>query len=350
MSTVEAIERFDCFGCSCSVLVTGDGPAGRAPQAARRACASMLEWHHGFSRFLPDSELSRLNRDERRCVPVSPMMGRLVEVARHAATLTDGLVDATLLGQIERAGYREDLHGSLDLGRALSEAPARTPAGGSSERAWEQLELDPDGPAVIRPPGLHLDSGGLAKGLFADVLAQTLSGHEAFAIDCGGDLAIGGRAGLARPIEVQSPLDGSVLHRYEFARTGVATSGIGRRSWLGEDGRPAHHLLDPRSGRPAYTGVIQATALAPSATLAEIHAKAAVLSGPSGAARWLRWGGVIVLDDGSYRVIEADRQPASTAPISSGAPWAAVAGADLSVATTTPIAHATNPAAIQNAR
>ena len=312
MSTVEAIERFDCFGCSCGVLVIGDGPAGRAAQAARRARASLLEWHHGFSRFLPDSELSRLNRDERRRVPVSPMMARLIEVARHAARSTDGLIDATLLGQLERAGYREDLHGSIDLGRALSQAPARTPAAGSAERAWERLELDPDGPAAIRPPGLQLDSGGLAKGLFADVLAQTLSGHEAFAIDCGGDLAIGGRGGLSRPIEVQSPLDGSVLHRYELAATGIATSGIGRRSWLGEDGRPAHHLLDPSSGRPAYTGVIQATALAPSATLAEIHAKAAVLSGPSGAARWLRWGGVIVFDDGSHRVLEADRRPSSS--------------------------------------
>jgi FAD:protein FMN transferase len=317
MSTVEAIERFDCFGCACGVLVIGDGPAGRAAQAARRARASMLEWHNGFSRFLPDSELSRLNRDPRRRVPVSPMMARLVEVTRHAASLTDGLVDATLLGQLERAGYREDLHGSLELGTALSKAPARTAARGSAERAWEQLQLDPDGPAVIRPAGLQLDSGGLAKGLFADVLAQTLSGHEAFAVDCGGDLAIGGSGGLARSIEVQSPLDGSVLHRYELARTGIATSGIGRRSWLDEDGRPAHHLLDPNSGRPAYTGLIQATALAPSATLAEIHAKAAVLSGPAGAARWLRWGGVIVLDDGSHRIVDAglprDRRSSSGA-------------------------------------
>jgi FAD:protein FMN transferase len=308
MSTVEAIERFDCFGCSCGVLVIGDGPAGRAAQAARRARTTMLEWHHGFSRFLPDSELSRLNHDERRRVPVSPMMARLVEVARHAAALTDGLIDATLVGQLEQAGYRTDLHDSLDLAEALSEAPARTPAAGSAGRAWEQLELDSDGPAVIRPPGLQLDSGGLAKGLFADVLAQTLSGHEAFAIDCGGDLAIGGSGGLARPIEVQSPIDDSVLHRYELSRTGVATSGIGRRSWQGEDGRPAHHLLDPRSGRPAYTGVIQATALAPSATLAEIHAKAAVLSGPADGARWLPWGGVLVFDDGSHRVVGAAAQ------------------------------------------
>ena len=50
---------------------------------------------------------------------------------------------------------------------------------------------------------------------------------------------------------------------------------------------------------------MQATALAPSAVLAEIHAKAAVLSGPDEGLAWLRWGGVLVLDDGSHRVVEA---------------------------------------------
>jgi thiamine biosynthesis lipoprotein len=84
----------------------------------------------------------------------------------------------------------------------------------------------------------------------------------------------------------------------------VATSGIGRRSWLDESGGPAHHLLDPATGRPAYTGIVQATALAPSALEAEALAKAAVLAGPARAPRWLRHGGAIVLDDGSHRVFQ----------------------------------------------
>ena len=83
----------------------------------------------------------------------------------------------------------------------------------------------------------------------------------------------------------------------------MATSGIGRRSWLGSDGRPAHHLLDPATGRPAFTGLVQATAVAPSALQAEVRAKAALLAGPREAARWLPDGGVLVLDDGSHRVL-----------------------------------------------
>jgi thiamine biosynthesis lipoprotein len=157
---------------------------------------------------------------------------------------------------------------------------------------------------VTRPVGVKLDSGGLAKGLFADVLAEELASHAGFAVNCGGDLLIGGAGAINRPIHVESPFDGSRLHTFNLRRTGVATSGIGRRAWLDSHGRPAHHLLDPASGRPAFTGVVQVTALAPSALMAEIQAKAAILGGPRSAGAWLSHGGVIVRDDGSHEVVE----------------------------------------------
>src|SRR5436305_9798778 len=103
----EAIERFPCFGGECSVRVAGHGPAGTARSAALHAKRQLLGWHRQFSRFEPDSELSRLNQDPRRTVPVSELMAQLVEAAAHAARNTGGLVDPTLVPEIERAGYRE---------------------------------------------------------------------------------------------------------------------------------------------------------------------------------------------------------------------------------------------------
>jgi thiamine biosynthesis lipoprotein ApbE len=203
----EVIDTFDCFGSSCAVFVVGAGSDGGAHDAVTRVRRKLLEWHKRFSRFLRDSELSRLNND-------------------------------------------------------------------------------------------------LAKGLFADVLAEDMASHHSFAINCAGDLTIGGAAGTMRPIVVESPFDGRPLHTFYLGRTGVATSGIGRRSWLDASGRPAHHLLDPSTGEPAYTGIVQVTALAPTALLAEIRAKAALLSGPRTASRWLPNGGVIVFDDGSHEVLE----------------------------------------------
>jgi thiamine biosynthesis lipoprotein len=158
---------------------------------------------------------------------------------------------------------------------------------------------------VTRPVGVRLDTGGLAKGLFADILAGELRRHASFAIDCAGDLRVGGAKAIPRPVRVASPFSDRVLHEFELSDAGVATSGIGRRSWLDSRGVPAHHLLDPSTGRPAFTGVVQATALAPTALGAEILAKAAVLSGPESARNWLPHGGVLVYDDGEFEVVDS---------------------------------------------
>src|SRR5205085_12531750 len=120
-------------------------------------------------------------------------------------------------------------------------------------------------------------------------------------VDCGGDLRFGGRT---RRLEVTDPFGGPVRHVFGVTDGAAATSGIGKRSWRDADGRPAHHLLDPSTGRPAFTGIVQATALAPTAVEAETLAKAALLSGPGGARRWLAHGGLIVFDDGSHAVVE----------------------------------------------
>jgi FAD:protein FMN transferase len=152
-------------------------------------------------------------------------------------------------------------------------------------------------------PGSGSTAAASPRGWFADVLAGALDRHAAFAVDCAGDLRLGGAAGVERPVQVESPFDRRVIHTFGLASGGVATSGIGRRSWLDVRGRPAHHLLDPATGRPAFTGLVQVTALAATALEAEIRAKAAILSGPDRARDWLGDGGVIVADDGGVDVV-----------------------------------------------
>ena len=248
---------------------------------------------------------------------MSPMLRRLIEVALTAAAETGGLVDATLGAEIERAGYASHFGASgIGLDYSLPVAAPRAPAGPSPVSPAQRIAIDADGSTVVREPGTIVDPGGIAKGVFADQVAASMSGFDAFAVDCAGDIRLGGRAGARRPTHVTSPFDGRPLHTFMLASGGVATSGITKRSWIDADGRPAHHLLDPRTGRPAYTGVVQATALAPTAAQAEVLAKAALLSGPERATEWLRYGGVFVRDDGSYEVLEpgrladACRQPA----------------------------------------
>jgi FAD:protein FMN transferase len=301
----EQIERFACFGSNCTVLVSGADARRTAAEAALDARRSLERWHEQFSRFLPGSELSRLNDDPREEVPVSALLARLVAAIGMAGRSSHGLVDATLLARLEAAGYERDLGEPLELAQALALAPARRPARANPAPGWQRLEVDLRSGIVRRPPGLRIDSGGIAKGLFADVLAAGLAKHRSFAVDCAGDVALGGCSDAVRQIHVESPLDRSVLHTFELAAGGVATSGIARRSWLDERGRPSHHLLDPATGRPAFTGIVQATALAPSALEAEIRAKCALLAGPPAARAHLPHGGALVYDDGSHEIVAA---------------------------------------------
>ena len=228
-------------------------------------------------------------------------MAALAAAVVAAAERTGGLVDGTLTRELEAAGYVAAPVRPLPLRLALPLVRRRAPATPSPDARWRRIRTTAG--SVRRPPGVALDSGGLGKGLFADLLAEQLADRRAFVVNCAGDLRLGGAE--ARPVRVASPFGEEILHTFALRGGGVATSGIGRRSWLGADGRPAHHLLDPATGRPAFTGVVQATALAPTALEAEVLAKAAVLSGPAGARAWLPHGGLIVLDDGTHEIVDA---------------------------------------------
>ncbi|HEY5390075.1 MAG TPA: FAD:protein FMN transferase, partial [Solirubrobacteraceae bacterium] len=192
------------------------------------------------------------------------------------------------------------------LTQALTAAPERQPARANSQQLWRQVAVDDLAGTVRRPAGIEIDTGGTGKGLCADALAHRLRGYSRFAIDCGGDLTIGGVGAQLDPypVEVEHPLTGETVRTLRVGKGGVATSGLNVRVWQDEQGRFAHHLLDPSSGLPAWTGLIGVTALAPSALEAETLSKTALLLGPLGARRVLaEHGGLVVHDDGDVEEI-----------------------------------------------
>jgi thiamine biosynthesis lipoprotein len=289
----ESRTSFPCFGGRVTIVASVD------PKELIPLRVLLESWHRRLTRFDPASELCRLNADPREEVEVSAIVACFAAAAIDAARRTGGLVDPTLVREIEAAGYTGDLGEPV----ALDRLQPRRAAGPSAHARWRQVRVDAMRRTVTRPPGVMLDSGGIAKGLFADLVAARLAQAASFAVDCCGDVRIGGRAALERTVNVDDPFaPGEPLHEFRVRDGGVATSGIGRRSWTGADGMPRHHLLDPSTGQPAYTGVVQATALAPAAAEAEALAKAALLSGEHA---WLtEHGGVLVLDDGSHLVVE----------------------------------------------
>jgi thiamine biosynthesis lipoprotein len=280
--------------------------------------ALFAEIERALSRFNPGSDLSRLNADPRACAPAGPLLRAAVAGALRAASLTGGLVDPTLLGALRRAGYGESRAHiePASLARALASAPPRRPARPHPAAEWRAVEVD-DGAGVIRrPPGLELDLGGSVKGWAADFVAARLARHGRCAVDCGGDLRVAAGSGAPWEVRVRHPLTGAIAHTLRVRAGGVATSGIDARLWERPEGDFAHHLIDPATGSPAWTGLAAATALAPTAMEAEALAKAALLSGPVAGRRLLqsRHGGVLVHDDGAVELVGRQRR-------SGGAPF-----------------------------
>jgi thiamine biosynthesis lipoprotein len=309
-------ERFSVMGARGRIVladrVAGDGPSPRLVRACEQARERLEELERRWTRFAPDSELSLLTADPRTVVPASPDVRALVRAGAWAGRASGGLVDITLGAQIAQAGY--DGHWSsapLPLPEALAAAPSRAVAAPEPAARWQALGVDRRAGTIRRLPGVVLDSGGVGKGLAADLVARDLAGLRSI-VEIGGDLALRHGGGPhPHDVVVAHPLTGAPVHTLRVGSGGVATSGIHRRLWRGPDGRPAHHLLDPSTGGPAWTGLIAVTAVGRSALEAEVLAKAALLRGPAGARATLAaQGGVLIREDGSSEVVPALRAAA----------------------------------------
>ena len=302
---------FDLFGTRVRLLVAApDAAPLDAHIAALRVQAHLNRLHNTLTRFDPASELSQLNRHTGETVAISPIMRDAIAAAINAAHISHGLVDPTVLPALERAGYVTSRAGRepAGLAAAIAAAPPRRAAHADPAGGWQNIELDAKAGTVRMPAGMRIDLGGSAKGMAVDIAARMLFFTPYFAVDAGGDMCLGGSEPALRTVRVEHPLHRECAYELTLAAGAVATSGLRTRVWRTDDGY-AHHLIDPATGCPAWTGVIQATALADTALEAETLAKTALLLGPDRGRELLaRGGGALILDDGEM-VLAGDLIP-----------------------------------------
>ncbi len=322
---------FDSMGCEVRLLI-GDPLPGSpsAWEAAQRERLFIERFDAALSRFKPDSELTAFNEDPRETVPASALLRQAVQAGLWAAERSGGLVDPTLGGAIVAAGYSESRAGVAPepLADALASAPERRPARPRQEAEWHRFAVDEEIGTIRRPPGVTFDTGGCGKGLAADLVAAHLRGYSRFVVDCGGDVRIGGFGSTLDPVPVHArhPIDDEPAAIFDVSAGGIATSGLDIRLWRLPDGAFAHHLLDPSTGSPAWTGLVGVTALGRTALEAETLSKAALLSGPGKGRDLLSArGGMLVHDDGHVEI--AGPVGAKLVGRRSGVPKASVAAA-----------------------
>jgi len=225
-----------------------------------------------LSRFRTDSELTALNRlaGTYQVVRVSRRLRTALATVDRAGRLTGGRFDARVLATLERIGE----HGApLDLPEA---PPAVTAAA-----------ADPRFPVIA--PGAPLDMGGVGKGLAlrwaAAAATPALPDDAGIMIEAGGDVVAAGvppgpgwLVGIEDPVTDQGP-DAPPIAVAALHGGSIATSSVRVRNWIGPDGAPVHHLVDPGTGEPARTGLVAVTVAGTDPAWSEVWSKALFLAG-----------------------------------------------------------------------
>lgn len=249
---------FDAIGTRWTI--TTDRPL--EPAVADRVAAVIADYDATWSRFRPDSGVSRIARGE--AVDLGPTAPGLLGLLDDLRARTDGALDPLVAASLEHLGY--------DAAVRLRAAPGYAPAPRAAVRV--------DGTVVSTSPPALLDVGSAGKGQLVDLVAAVLqeAGHAEAVVDASGDLAV---RGAPLRVALEHPFDPAAAIGVVEVRDGaIAGSAVNRRAWSDDGARRLHHVLDARTGRPVET-VAATWVLADSAMLADALATALFLVEPT---------------------------------------------------------------------
>lgn len=254
--------RFTVWGMSGTLLVSD-------PTAEVLAHETLWSWvqraDHAINRFVPTSEISRLNA-KGSLDNASDDFLMFLQAAQEVSELTNGLCDPTVLPALLAWGYDRDFEELSDLTPVVPEASLAS-AGIASVTVADRRVTSVSG----------LDFGASAKAFVADAIAVELESRTGVLVEIGGDVAVrtmGSEAPWAIGVAPDGPDERAP--RISVASGGVATSSMTHRVWSTSKGR-AHHIIDPRTGRPATSRWAAITVAAPSCLYANALATAGFL-------------------------------------------------------------------------
>lgn len=261
------------------------------------------------SRFDDSSDLMRANAQPGEWAQVSPACFGAIELAHAAYERTGGAFDPRVLRTLSAMGYDRSLNFA---------AGGVTTSAGDLPEAWAAQSwipgLDPVGMRV-RLGADPIDLGGIGKGYAVRRGIEALAGlGRAALVEAGGDLATYGdgpvraagetRAWRAAVEDPRKPHQGGSalspgqaeqpIAVLDVSDAAVATSSVKLRSWRAGD-RDVHHLIDPRTGQPAASGLLSVTVVDADPAWAEIWTKAAFLQGARDIADFVEQAGLAAM-------------------------------------------------------
>lgn len=272
----DTVGSWHAMGCDVEVIVSGADQISSS--AIRHARDRIAELELLWSRFIDNSDISRLNRSAGTTLRVAEETLRLVEMMQLGVRATNGAFDPSMIVPIVRLGYAESMDGSGRTTSLMTDLEQR------GDVLSIEFGIDAMGPWIRMPAGTAIDPGGIGKGLAADIVVDEIL--ELFdrgsLVSIGGDISVGGPGpeNQGWRIVVFDPDKRNSLAEVRLTRGGVATSSTRRRRFTDpSSGSSGHHLLDPASLQPIANGTFGASIIAGSAAWAEILTKSLMVGG-----------------------------------------------------------------------
>lgn len=253
-----------------------------------------------FNLFDRGSELSRLN-DTQKAVVSEPLFD-IIQQAQGFYRLTDGAFDITVGPASvlwKKAIASKILPGPDAVAQALSLA-------GSD---FIYLDAKTREVALLKS-GMRIDLGGIAKGFALDRAVRKLKDAQidSALINAGGNIyCLGTNHRAPWRVGVQDPFrEGKVLDELVLADRAVATAGD-YQQYVEINGRRYSHIVDPKTGYPAQSGIVSATIIADDATASDALSTACVVLGLEKSrkllSRFPEMKAILVANDGTlYRI------------------------------------------------
>ena len=226
-----------------------------------------------FSRFIENSELSMINKTAGKKTKISNQFKALLIESIKQSRKSGYLFNPLVLPSLQKAGYIGSWPATKNYKESLDY---------SNRQSHKIEDIKIENNTLKIPADSALDFGGIGKGYLLEELSEKLKKHyiNSYWISLGGDILCEGydMGTKSWSININSAKDGiqnaGTIKNANGQKLAIASSGIIKRK-----GNNWHHIINPKSKKPADTDVLVATLASSDAVEADVMAKCIVILG-----------------------------------------------------------------------